>query len=273
VQNAGWSSALGIVHLPSAVRHRAGPQAAASANRAGSAPVILALKSRQPCFPGVLARRSPSAACPHHQRQPSWPTTRGGSAGHAPSRVAHQRPPSDTHGRQPGNSCAMADSSAAVSPRGPASRDTSYCGTAVRLLPSADRVGRGPARPATERRRTCAGAVESMHELARNFRQARAAMMSRGYRRAPKLCGLASQPHWPRSPACPATTRPAAASTSPRSSPGGVARKDARALLPDLRELQADAPRRPDLGRLPHADGPGQRRVHAGYTRGRVRMA
>lgn len=66
------------------------------------------------------------------------------------------------------------------------------------------RLRRGPARPATERWRTSAGAVESMHELARNFRQARAAMMSRRYStfaRA-KLCRLASQRHWPLTTIC-----------------------------------------------------------------------
>lgn len=159
------------------------------------APTVL---SRRPCSAIAFRSLSASSASTVMAHHP------GGSAGRAPSRVAHQRPPSDTHGRQPGNSCVMADSSAAVSPRGSASRDTSDCGTTFACFPPVDRLRRGPARPATECRRTGAGAAESMHELARNFRQARAAMMSRRYStfaRA-KLCRLASQRHWPLTTIC-----------------------------------------------------------------------
>ena len=64
----------------------------------------------------AIALRSPSSSSAstvmaHHS---------GGSAGRRPLRVAHQRPASDTHGRQPGNSPAMRDSSAVTSPQAPA---------------------------------------------------------------------------------------------------------------------------------------------------------
>jgi len=125
--------------LPGRRRH-AGLTAATSANCAGwarrlNAHVDTTGFARRSC--SAIAFRSLSASSAstvmaHHS---------GGSVGCAPSRVAHQCPPLDTHGCQPGNSRVMADWAAAVSSHSAAGRDTPDSGTAVRLLPSVDQLG------------------------------------------------------------------------------------------------------------------------------------
>ena len=62
------------------------------------------------CSCRVIAPRSPQ----RHRHRPSSPTTRADQRA-GPFRVAHQRPPLDSHGCQPGKSRSMRDSSSATS--------------------------------------------------------------------------------------------------------------------------------------------------------------